>query len=266
MPKISVLMPIYKTPEKYLREAIESVLNQTFTDFEFLILDDCPNDDRENIVKSYHDPRIKYSTNDKNLGITPSRNKLIEMAKGEYLAVMDHDDISLPTRFEKQVAYLNANKNVGVVGCLAETFPNHLNLYHPEKDEDIKATLTCRCAILHSASMMRKSLLLDNNLKYEERYSPAEDYCLWLRLMECTDFYNIQEVLFRYRHHEHNTSNRQISKMFYVGEELRYLIQKKHPELYTKFREKQKVLVVFFTFKGLLLTNVLKSKLIKKEV
>ena len=84
-------MPVYKTNEAHLREAIESILNQTFTDFEFLILDDCPDDDREAIVKSYKDKRIKYSKNDKNLGITPSRNKLIEMSQGEYLAVFDHD-------------------------------------------------------------------------------------------------------------------------------------------------------------------------------
>ncbi|MBR4927772.1 MAG: glycosyltransferase, partial [Alphaproteobacteria bacterium] len=105
--KVSVLMPIYRTQESYLRTAIESILNQTYWDYEFLILDDCPEDDREDIVKSYNDPRIVYMRNDKNLGITRSRNKLIELAKGDYLATMDHDDISLPTRFEKQVVYLD---------------------------------------------------------------------------------------------------------------------------------------------------------------
>ena len=94
MTKVSVLMPVYKTNEQYLREAIASILNQTFTDFEFLILDDCPNDTRERIVKPYEDKRIKYSINEKNLGISASRNKLIEMAQGEYLAIFDHDDIS----------------------------------------------------------------------------------------------------------------------------------------------------------------------------
>lgn len=234
--KVSVLMPIYRTQESYLRTAIESILNQTYWDYEFLILDDCPEDDREDIVKSYNDPRIVYMRNDKNLGITQSRNKLIELAKGDYLATMDHDDISLPTRFEKQVAYLDTHPTVGVVGCRAETFPNYIDLYHPETDEDIKAGLTCRCAILHPASMIRKSVLIDNNIRYEERYSPAEDYRLWLRLMDCTDFYNIQEVLFRYRHHNHNTTNRQIDRMFYASEELHYLAQKEHPELYEKFK------------------------------
>ena len=125
MPKVSVLMPVYKTKEEHLREAIESILNQTFSDFEFLILDDCPDDSRERIVKSYDDKRIKYIKNEKNLGITPSRNRLMQMAKGEYLAVFDHDDVSLPTRLEKQVQYLDANLDVGVVSSWVKEFPKH---------------------------------------------------------------------------------------------------------------------------------------------
>ena len=138
MPKVSVLMPIYKTKEEYLREAIESILNQSFTDFEFLILDDCPENSREEIVKSYSDGRIKYLKNEKNLGITPSRNKLIEMAKGEYLAVMDHDDISLPARFEKQVQYLDEHQYIGVCGCWREDFPQKEVFEFPEDDLEIK--------------------------------------------------------------------------------------------------------------------------------
>lgn len=105
MVRVSVLMPVYRTNEEYLREAISSILAQTYSDFEFLILDDCPEDDRELIVKSYKDRRIKYLRNETNMGISESRNKLVDMARGEYLAVMDHDDVSLPERLEKQVNY-----------------------------------------------------------------------------------------------------------------------------------------------------------------
>ena len=122
-PKISVLMPVYKTDKRHLKEAIESILQQTFSDFEFLILDDCPEDSREDVVKSFNDKRIKYFKNEKNLGITKARNKLIDMAKGEYLAVFDHDDLSMPTRFEKQVQFLDENADCGVVGCNIESFP-----------------------------------------------------------------------------------------------------------------------------------------------
>ncbi len=103
-PKVSVLMPLYKTNEAYLREAIDSVLNQTYTDFELILLDDCPTDTREHVVCTYNDERIRYLKNERNLGITPSRNKLLDLARGEYIAVMDHDDISHPERFAKQVA------------------------------------------------------------------------------------------------------------------------------------------------------------------
>ena len=124
MVRVSVLMPVYRTNEEYLREAISSILAQTYSDFEFLILDDCPEDDRELIVKSYKDRRIKYLRNETNMGISESRNKLVDMARGEYLAVMDHDDVSLPERLEKQVNYLDAHPDVGVVGCWTDVFPD----------------------------------------------------------------------------------------------------------------------------------------------
>ena len=102
IPKVSVLMPVYNTQSEHLHEAIDSILAQTFRDFEFLILNDCSTDPQvEEVVKSYSDPRIVYAVNERNLGISGARNRLLDMAQGEYLVVMDHDDISLPERFEK---------------------------------------------------------------------------------------------------------------------------------------------------------------------
>lgn len=115
-PKVSVLVPVYRPREEYLRACIDSILSQTFCDFELLLLDDCPEDrTAEAVIKSYADGRIRYSRNPANLGISASRNLLIDMARGEYLAVMDHDDISLPERLEKETAYLDAHPEVGVV-------------------------------------------------------------------------------------------------------------------------------------------------------
>lgn len=235
MPKVSVVMPIYKTKKEHLQEAIESILNQTFKDFEFLILDDCPEDNRENIVLSYQDDRIKYIKNEQNLGITPSRNKLIDMAQGEYLAVMDHDDISLPQRFEKQVEFLDLNPSVGVVGCWVDCFPENQKLHFPSNDMEIKKLLTDICAIVHPSSMIRKSVLTDNNLRYEQMYSPSEDYCLWLRLIEHTQFYNIPEVLFNYRLHPDNTSKHQAQKMRDVTQQLHLWVRNKYPFLYQSY-------------------------------
>lgn len=238
MPKVSVLMPVYKTNEKYLREAIESILNQTFTDFEFLILDDCPEDSRENIVKSYKDKRIKYFQNEKNLGITPSRNKLIQLASGEYLAIFDHDDISLPQRLEKQVSYLDANPEVGVVASWIKEFPKNKILPYSTNDDEIKLSLVKHCAIPHSASMIRKSVLDSNGLSYEESFTPSEDYGLWCRLIGVTKFHNLPEVLFLYRKHDNNTSKKQRNKMKQATIRIQAIIEEKYPSLCKEYQNK----------------------------
>ena len=248
MPKVSVLMAVYKTNEKYLREAIESILNQTYKDFEFLILDDCPNDSRESIVKSYNDERIKYFKNEKNLGISKTRNKLIDLSSGEYLAVFDHDDISLPIRFEKEAEYLDNNPDVGVVSCNFKTLIKQKESFLPNDDEDIKLGLMGGCVILHPASMIRKSVLIDNNIRYEEEFSPAEDYMMWCRLIKYTKFHNIKEVLFNYRDHDQNTSHKQNTKMIKVDILIKSIIKKEYPDLYNTFLSLSKQIYYFKLF------------------
>ena len=235
MPKISVLMPVYKTNEKFLREAIESILKQTFDDFEFLILDDCPEDSREKVVKSYKDKRIKYYKNEKNLGITPTRNKLIDLAKGEYLAIMDHDDIRLPESFSEEVKVLDNHPNIGVVGSAIHKIVKNKDVFLPEYDEDIKVALMAKCAVTHPSSMVRRSLLVDNHIYYEEHYSPAEDYRLWSRLIDYTDFYNIPKVLFCYRDWRNNTTHIQDDKMNKAGAEISAENMVKYPVLERRF-------------------------------
>ncbi len=232
MSKISVLMPVYKTDKKYLREAIESILSQTFEDFEFLILDDCPNDDRKEIVKSYNDPRIKYFKNDQNLGITPSRNKLIEISTGEYLAIMDHDDISLPTRFEEQVKFLDDHPEVGVAGCWVERFPNTKIAKYPENNKNIEQYLMQGCGIAHTAAMIRKSILTDNNIQYEEKFSPSEDYYLWCNLIGKTQFYNIQKILMKYRIHKNNTTKTQHDRMSKATKAIHQFVRTTYPDIW----------------------------------
>lgn len=203
--KVSVLTPIYRTDERILREAIESVLSQTFRDFEFLLLDDCPEDSREAVVRNYDDRRIVYLKNDRNLGISVSRNKLIDLAKGEYLAVFDHDDICRPERFAKEVAYLDAHPECGVVGGWVRPDAG-TPLEFPEDDHGIKVALMDGSSIWHSAAMIRKSVLDASGVRYEADYSPAEDYRLWMRLLPLTVFHNLREVVLDYRRHGRNTS------------------------------------------------------------
>lgn len=225
MPKVSVCLAVYKTNPEYLRECIESILNQIYSDFEFLIIDDCPeNTECEQIIKSYNDNRIKYYRNEKNLGISQARNRLLDLAQGEYIAVMDHDDISLPTRFEKQVAYLDAHPECGVVSCWYERFPNLKVKKKPENNKQIINALRNSCPILHPASMLRKDVLIKNNIHYEKEFSPSEDYALWCRLIGKTEFYNIQEVLFKYRDHTSNESKKNGQKMKMATDKIRKLL------------------------------------------
>jgi len=114
-PEVTVLMSVYNG-EKYLREAIDSILNQTFTDFEFLIVNDGSTDRTAEILRSYDDPRIIIINNEKNIGLTKSLNIGLRMAKGEYIARMDADDVSMPERLQKQIELLNQKKNTGLVG------------------------------------------------------------------------------------------------------------------------------------------------------
>ena len=178
--KVSVLMPIYNTKEEYLRTAIESILNQTYKDYEFLIYDDASNIDLQSIVMSYNDERIIYKKFEKNQGISKIRNELVKDSRGEYLAIMDHDDISLPERFEKQVKLLDNNPNIGVVGCWHGFVGNNKIFKRPVSNKEIKNIIFWECPLHHPATMLRKSVLIENNIIYEEKYSPAEDFSLWV--------------------------------------------------------------------------------------
>src|SRR5574344_639787 len=113
MPKISVVMPVYNTDETFLRESIESILNQSFKDFEFIIINDGSTNNAEDVILSYKDERIRYYKNDINLKLIKTLNRGLLLAEGEYIARMDSDDISLPTRFQTQVEFLGKNPNIG---------------------------------------------------------------------------------------------------------------------------------------------------------
>ena len=242
MPRVSVLTPIYNTNPQYLRECIESILNQTFKDFEFLILNDSPdNKEIEKIVKDYasKDKRIKYYKNDKNMGIAKSRNKLLDLATGEYIAVFDHDDISLPTRLEQEVKILDENPKIGVVSGFLRLFDcKKTGSLHtcPEHDFEIKCTMTSGCWFPHTASMLRKSVLDENNIRYEEYFTPCEDYQLWNRLMDVTKFYCIQSVLVDYRDFDGNTTHKTKKRMDMLHTVIKADISGRYPEYATWFK------------------------------
>ena len=241
--KVSVLTPVYNTNIQHLKECIESVLKQSFKDFEFLILNDSPlNKEIEKIVKDYanKDKRIKYYKNAKNIGITQSRNKLLKMAKGEYIAVFDHDDISLPDRLKREVQYLDEHPDVGVISCNTEWFPKQYFTNYPTDNLDIKTELIRSNAVPHTAMMIRKSVLDKYNIIYEEEFSPAEDYMLCIRLMEYTMFHNIPDVLVKYRFQKDNTTNKNWDKMVNADAMCRCVAISKYPYLYELLKNNEK--------------------------
>ena len=231
MPKVSVLMPIYNTQEDHLKEAIQSVLDQTFRDFEFIILNNSPeNIALDSVVASFQDERIRYIKNDQETGISQGRNKLMALALGEYFAIMDHDDVCLPTRFEEEVKVLDGHPEIGVVGCWVERFPDTKIAQYPEHNQDIERYFMYGCGVAHTASMIRKSAL--GSLQYEEAFSPSEDYALWCRLVGKTTFYNIPKVLMKYRWHDRNTSKEQADKMAEATKAIYDFVRKEHPDIW----------------------------------
>lgn len=160
-PLVSVVMPVYNG-EKYLPEAIDSILKQTFTDFELLLINDASTDNSEKIINSYNDSRIIYIKNEQNLGLIKTLNKGLDLAKGEYIARMDQDDISSHERFAKQIALFESNLEIGVCGTWFTLFrENHEDqiIEHPEYNDSIKIGLLTSCFIGHPTVMMRKKQL-----------------------------------------------------------------------------------------------------------
>lgn len=203
MPKISVIMPVYNG-EKYLRQAIDSILSQTFSDFEFIIINDASKDSTEEIIKSYNDERIVYLKNEENLGVAGTLNKGIDAARGEYIARMDADDISMPDRFLKQVTIMDSNKDIGVCGGNLIIFGEEIderNFIYSETDKKIRVDMIFNSAFAHPAVMIRSSILSDN-IRYDIDFEKAEDYKMWYDIMRVSKGYNIQEPLLRYRHHQ----------------------------------------------------------------
>ena len=204
MPKISVIMPVYNAKKEWLKEAIESILNQTYQDFEFIIVDDGSDEPIDEVVSLFDDNRLILLQEKENCGVANALNDGLKLAKGEFIARMDADDISFPERFEKQIAYLEANQNISVVGTCYETFPKKSVVKLPITPKYLD--LLGECCIAHPSVMFRKKDFDKFDLKYDPNYK-CEDYELWSRAIRVLEFVNLQEVLLKYRLHETNCSN-----------------------------------------------------------
>jgi glycosyltransferase involved in cell wall biosynthesis len=224
IPMISVVMSVYNEKAEWMHESINSILNQTFSDFEFIIINDNPSRiENSQLLDEYKkkDSRIVILTNEQNIGLTKSLNRGIKIAKGKYIARMDADDVSLLMRFEKQIEIMENNPNIIVCGSKIKVFGERKNKYRipiPEKSDDIKDLLIRRNGIAHSTVLIRKDVLIRNNILYNENYRVAQDYKLWTDLYNFGDYYNIQDFLLLYRASKSHVSyliSKQQDSLFY---------------------------------------------------
>jgi len=205
-PVVSVLMPVFNC-QQYISESIYSILNQSFHDFELIIIDDASTDRTVKVIQNINDNRIQLIQKKINSGYTNSLNIGIKLCKGRYIARMDGDDISLPLRFETQVRYLDKQKDVAVCGTWIQFLETEEIVKYPVSSEDVKMALLEYSAIAHPTAMLRKKVIEDFNLSYDTETEPAEDYDLWVRILRYGKIVNIPEVLLKYRLHEDQVSN-----------------------------------------------------------
>jgi glycosyltransferase involved in cell wall biosynthesis len=201
-------MPVHNGAS-YLRDAMGSIFQQTFPDFELLAVNDGSTDATPSILRSCTDSRLTVLENENNLGLIASLNRGLEMARGEYVARMDADDVALPKRLQRQVAFIRTSPRTGLCGTWFRTFGGACStvVRPPTGAEDMAAKLFHESPLAHPTVMFRRALFADHGLRYSHEYPHAEDFELWTRVAQVTELANLPEVLLRYRRHDEQVSN-----------------------------------------------------------
>ena len=185
-------MPVYNA-SKYIVESITSILDQTFEDFEFLIINDGSTDDTLKKIKLFADSRIHILNHKKNKGLIKSLNEGIKKSKGKYIARMDADDISHPLRLQKQVQYMEKKHDIGICGTWIKNFGDANYVWQTPGDPDeLNASLFFESMVAHPSVIMRKEFVQRHNIHYRQRYKYIEDYMLWIDGSEKFDISNLE--------------------------------------------------------------------------
>lgn len=270
---ISVVMSIYDEPIEWIKSAVDSILQQTYSNFEFIIINDNPKREENytilNCIKA-SDPRISIYHNEENIGLAASLNKGISKAKGDFIARMDADDISLPLRFETQMDFFGKNPDVGVCGTFARQFDEYGKLGRKiilrKKDAELKKAIRFFCPFVHPTVMIRKELL--QHTKYDTRSRTGEDWLLWKSLSPLTKFANIDKVLLHYRINPNNSTQKvgavktRDSRMYAALKAFDELgLSEDLKDVYCKFSCKEKISLLEFDtlFYNLYRLNTLKN-------
>jgi len=223
LPTVTVIVCAYKTGDR-IRATIDAILAQTFRDFALVVIDDASGDDTEKIVSGYKDPRVTLIQNEKNLGIIGSRNKGISLAETEFLATCDHDDMWLPTKLEKQLAYMRANPECGAVGTYWTVFRNGkadgTRTVADTRPGFLAWRLFTQNCLLHSSLLMRTATLRENGICYRSNVPFGDDWKLCHELARAGDIGIIPESLVHYFIHGENFSISANSKMLDSGAQM----------------------------------------------
>lgn len=201
-------MPVYNG-ERYLREAVDSVLRQDFADYELLVINDASTDASAEIIRAYRNPRIRLIQNSANLGLAGVRNVGLSEAAGEYLAWLDCDDMSASTRLAEQVEFLDMHQSVALCGSWVKTIGNTTGEVwrYPTEAGVLRSRMLFDDPVATSAAMVRRAVLMRFGLWFDDRFPLAEDYDLWERVSQYAEVANIPKVLTYYRVHADQTSN-----------------------------------------------------------
>lgn len=256
MPKISIILTVFNW-EKYIYDTINSVLNQTFTNFELIIINDCSTDKSDNIIKSINDKRIINIKNSENLNIVKSRNLWIIKSTWDYICFLDQDDLLVSTKLEKQNYFLDNNIDYGLVWCniinIDENNYTIWNTYVPESDKIIRNRILRSSQFACWAVMFRR-LLINKIWLLNEKYIKSDDYDLWLRIWTISKMYNLKEQLFKYRYHSNNTSNNSHKEMSIKSLKLSIKYRSFYPNFY-------KSIILWLWF--IIIPNNISSKILK---
>jgi glycosyltransferase involved in cell wall biosynthesis len=217
-------LPVYNA-EPYLADAIDSILAQTFTDFQLLIIDDGSDDRSLEIARSYSDPRISIERNPRNLGLVATLNRGLQRIRSEYIARMDADDIAIPDRLEKQVAFMDRNPDVGLCGGFYEQFTEHgsVTIRPPTRHDDIVYGMLFYNQLAHYTIIMRRSILVRHDIFYDADFIYAEDYELWTRFARYSRLANIPHILVKYRFHPNSTSSKYRQEQLNTARRVRHI-------------------------------------------
>lgn len=220
MPKISVIMPVYMA-EKYIKYSVQSILNQSYSDFELIVIDDKGTDNSISIVEGIKDSRIRIIENDINRGIAFSRNRGIENAAGEYIALMDDDDFAPVYRLKTENEFLDSNLDISVVGGAMHTIDAYNNLikynniqmiHDPDR---LRAELLFHDVVMNGSTMFRKEFVLNHSITYQDNLNGMEDYRFWIDCSVFGKIVNLDHVLLYWRDNPENetTKNKSLLKL-----------------------------------------------------